>query len=376
MNSLDLFRLESVFGSTGPDRHARMARLAPGFGSPLLPAARTVFDAELGRSEQLMIAMALAAAEGDVAAAVAFAGRALDVGVDPRDLLAAVQSVSAFSGAPRAARLAEALSDVLQDGREPLDSFPTRIVRLSDHETMAVDTGGSGAPIVLLHSLGTDRMMWRYVIRALAGTRRVIAYDMRGFGHAAGAPKPFSFPQMAADARDLIRALDLGPVQFAGLSVGGTVALHVGLLQPECVSSIAVLCATAIRQDAFEMRARLAEDLGLQAQLVPTLTRWFTPEALAANGWGVRYARNCVQRAHLDDWTACWRALATVDCFDRLGGIRVPARFIAGAVDPSTPPSVMQEHADRVPGARLFVVPNGPHMLSLEKGPELASLLT
>ncbi|MFG1316206.1 alpha/beta fold hydrolase [Xanthobacter autotrophicus] len=375
MNTLDNFRLESVFGSTAKSRVAHWSLTVPDSKFPLSSAARSIFDAELGRREQLMIAMAISAASGDLIEAQSFGAKALEYGSDPRDLLAAVESVSAFVGAFRGSKLAEALVDIIRDCDEPLDAFSSRVVQLSDHETKAVDTGGEGAPIVLLHSLGTNHLMWRYVIRSLAATRRVVAYDMRGFGHAAGAPKPFSFEQLAADARDLIRTLDLGPVQYAGLSVGGTVALHLGLLHPECVSSLAVICATAIQQDAFAHRAEAAETLGLKAQVVPTLTRWFTTEALAANNWGVRYARNCVLKANIEDWAACWRALAAVNCFDRLGDIRVPTRFIAGEVDPSTPPSVMQQHADRVPGSEFFVVPNGPHMLSLEKGQELAQLL-
>ena len=59
---------------------------------------------------------------------------------------------------------------------------------LGDHETLVTDTGGEGTPIVLVHPLGLDRLVWRDVIRALEGERRLVAYDLRGHGGAAGAP--------------------------------------------------------------------------------------------------------------------------------------------------------------------------------------------
>jgi 3-oxoadipate enol-lactonase len=42
----------------------------------------------------------------------------------------------------------------------------------------------------------------------------------------------------------------------------------------------------------------------MEAQVAPSLTRWFTPAALAADGWGVRYARECVRRGDPVDWAA------------------------------------------------------------------------
>ena len=113
----------------------------------------------------------------------------------------------------------------------------------------------------------------------------------------------------------------------------------------------------------------------MAAQLAPTLARWFTPAALAENGWAVEYAHRCVLRANVADWAATWRALADVDTIDRLGEIAVPTRVIAGERDPSTPPELMREIADRIPGASFHVVAGGPHMLSLERPAELALVI-
>jgi 3-oxoadipate enol-lactonase len=58
--------------------------------------------------------------------------------------------------------------------------------------------------------------------------------------------------------------------------------------------------------------------------------RWFTPEALAVNGWPVRYARDQVVRADPDTWAASRRALAGVDTLRRLPELRMPTRLSTG----------------------------------------------
>jgi 3-oxoadipate enol-lactonase len=73
------------------------------------------------------------------------------------------------------------------------------------------------------------------------------------------------------------------------------------LTHPERLESLALLATTDYPFEAFEGRARSAERDGMAAQIVPSLTRWFTPEALAVNGWGVRCARKRVLRGQVDE---------------------------------------------------------------------------
>ena len=257
----------------------------------------------------------------------------------------------------------------------PRNPMPGRRCALGDHETLVTDTGGDGEPFVLVHAVGLDREMWRDVIPLLGAGGRTMAYDLRGHGHAAGAPKPFTLPGFAADLAALLDVCGIDRVRLVGLSLGGAIAQYFTLAYPERVSSLALICTMARSQSAFLARAAAAEREGMAAQLAPTLARWFTPAALAENGWAVEYARRCVLRANVADWAATWHALAGVDTIDRLGEIAVPTRVIAGELDPSTPPELMREIADRIPDASFHVVAGGPHMLSLEGPTELAALL-
>ena len=41
---------------------------------------------------------------------------------------------------------------------------------------------GSGRPLILLHGIGMSRFVWNPVTPHLCSTRRVIAFDIAGFG--------------------------------------------------------------------------------------------------------------------------------------------------------------------------------------------------
>jgi pimeloyl-ACP methyl ester carboxylesterase len=97
--------------------------------------------------------------------------------------------------------------------------------------TLGYDRLGSGPPLVLVHSLGTDRCVWHPVLESLARERDVIAVDLPGFGESdplpAGAPPA---PRALADAIEaFLDGLGIARPHVAGNSLGGWVALELGL---------------------------------------------------------------------------------------------------------------------------------------------------
>ena len=83
---------------------------------------------------------------------------------------------------------------------------------------------------MLLHPLGADRHVWDPIVERLAGERELIAVDMPGFG--ASPPLRDISPTPAALAAALAGfadALGLERLHVAGNSLGGWVALELGL---------------------------------------------------------------------------------------------------------------------------------------------------
>jgi pimeloyl-ACP methyl ester carboxylesterase len=97
--------------------------------------------------------------------------------------------------------------------------------------TIAFDRRGSGPPLVLIHSLGTDRSVWRPVLDRLSAEHDTIAIDLPGFGESPAlpdgvAPTPRA---LAAAVASFVDDLGLARPHVAGNSLGGWVALEMGV---------------------------------------------------------------------------------------------------------------------------------------------------
>jgi pimeloyl-ACP methyl ester carboxylesterase len=104
------------------------------------------------------------------------------------------------------------------------------VTTLAREETpLAYDRRGRGPVLVLLHALGADRRMWDPVLDRVAAERDVIALDMPGFG---GSPviSPATPVDLARAVAGQLQALGVERPHVAGNSLGGWVALELGLL--------------------------------------------------------------------------------------------------------------------------------------------------
>ena len=88
---------------------------------------------------------------------------------------------------------------------------------------------GSGRPLVLLHGIGMSRAAWNPVVPRLCRSRRVIAFDIAGFGSTPPLPNGTP-PTISALVDAFDQSLhEIGltmPVDIAGNSLGGCMALE------------------------------------------------------------------------------------------------------------------------------------------------------
>ena len=93
---------------------------------------------------------------------------------------------------------------------------------------------GSGAPLVLLHGLGSSRAAWDSVVPALAERFDVVAVDLPGFGDSDPLPPGViaSPAALAASVAALLDGLGLDAPHLVGNSLGGWVALELAQLRP------------------------------------------------------------------------------------------------------------------------------------------------
>jgi pimeloyl-ACP methyl ester carboxylesterase len=119
-------------------------------------------------------------------------------------------------------------------------------LRISQVDTsegaISISEAGSGPPVVLLHGLGATKVSFLPSVAALAGSHRAIAVDLPGFGdsvkpiRAAYDPAYFSRVVVA-----LLDALGIDRAHVVGNSMGGRVALQLGLDHPDRVRRLGLL---------------------------------------------------------------------------------------------------------------------------------------
>ena len=104
-------------------------------------------------------------------------------------------------------------------------------------------SAGRGEPIVLLHGLGNNCLVWRRVIPTLGRVGRVIVPDLPGFGHSE--PARGGGPHLVAYIATVIELIEKQargrPVVLVGNSIGGAVALRVALDRPELIARLVLV---------------------------------------------------------------------------------------------------------------------------------------
>lgn len=90
----------------------------------------------------------------------------------------------------------------------------------------------------MLHGWPQDALMWRTVAADLAGRRRLIAPDLRGFGQSAVPGYGYDARYFALDQIALLDHLGIEKVDLIGHDWGGWTALLLGLAWPGRIGSI------------------------------------------------------------------------------------------------------------------------------------------
>ena len=123
-------------------------------------------------------------------------------------------------------------------------------------EIAALDWGGDGPPLLLLHPNGMGAGFFEPLALALRNTFRPVAVDLRGHG-ATGTPptRPgFAFAEMAADVLAVLDNLGIDEAVALGESLGGGVAVLVDEQRPSIVSRLLLCEPVAFSPDRRTLR--------------------------------------------------------------------------------------------------------------------------
>lgn len=251
---------------------------------------------------------------------------------------------------------------------------------------LAYDDVGDGEAVVLLHAGIADRRMWRGQVEALAGRRRVVSLDLRGYGESELPVAAFAHHD---DVVGLLNGLGVERAALVGCSYGGAIAIDTALAHPDRVSALA-LFGSAVSgyewsdevNDLWEAVAGDPDGQDVDATAEAEVRFWVVgpgrqPEDVDRTL--LDFAREMDRRALAAEAALSEVTVRELDppAIGRLGEIGVPVLVGAGAADVPDISRLADLIATAVPaGRRLPDVPDAGHLLPLERpGPVNEALL-
>jgi 3-oxoadipate enol-lactonase len=239
-----------------------------------------------------------------------------------------------------------------------------------------VDGDPDGAPIVFANSLGTDMRLWDPVLPLLPAGLRIIRYDKRGHGLSSMPPAPYPMGALITDIEQLCDLLNVRDCMFVGLSIGGMIAQGLAVKRLDIVRSL-VLSNTGAKigtKEMWEQRIAAIKDGGIEPMADTVMERWFakgfreTPE--------LELWRNMLVRQPEVGYAGCSAAISGTDFYTTTASLRLPALGIAGDEDGSTPPDLVRETIDLIPGSKFHLIRKAGHLPCVEQPEQYAEVLT
>ena len=233
-------------------------------------------------------------------------------------------------------------------------------------------------PLVLVHGTAASLHTWQGWAGALRGSKRVITFDLPGFGLTGPftgeyAPDDYRADTLARFTLDFLDARHVARFAIGGNSLGGEVAWRVAALAPQRVTQLILVDASGYAFTPEHVPA------GFQAARVPGLNKiaeYLTPRAVVEDSvrdvYGDpsrvsgalvdRYFELLTREGNRHALNVRLREIDTDLAPGRIRTLQVPTLILWGAADRLIPPVNAQKfHAD-IAGSQLVVFPGLGHV--------------
>ena len=226
-------------------------------------------------------------------------------------------------------------------------------------------------PLVLVHGTSASLHTWEGWVQVLKSQRRVISFDLPGFGLTGPFAGQYEADNYHGDtyARfvlDLLDALKIDRVVLGGNSLGGEVAWRTAHLAPPRVAALILVDAAG---PAF---TPLSVPLGFRLASVPVLNRiseWFLPRSLVEEGvvnvYGDpakvgtalvdRYFELTLREGNRHALVQRLRRQVVGEDAERIATLKLPTLILWGGRDRLIPPPIAHQFQQQIAGSQLVV---------------------
>jgi pimeloyl-ACP methyl ester carboxylesterase len=236
---------------------------------------------------------------------------------------------------------------------------------------LAHDERGNGSAIVLIHGHPFNRRMWSGQLDALSDQFRVVAPDLPGYGESPARSETITPRGLAEAVVELMDALDVERATVVGLSLGGLVAMELGLGYPDRVDGLVLTATTAapLTPEEAGMRrstaARIEED-GMLDHALEMAGRLFGPAARRDPRLVLPILETMLTTSPAGA-AAALRGRAERPPYDELlRDLRVPALVLVGDADFFSTAEITAQLVAALPDPEVVILPEIGHMPNLE----------
>ncbi|UYV38562.1 3-oxoadipate enol-lactonase [Rhodobacteraceae bacterium D3-12] len=239
-----------------------------------------------------------------------------------------------------------------------------------------LDGAESGPTIVFSNSLGTDLSLWDAVLPLLPAGLRILRYDMRGHGGSSCPPAPYAMGTLVRDAEALLDHLAITDCAFVGLSIGGMIAQGLAVKRLDLIRAL-VLSNTAAKIGLASMwddRIATVRAKGIDAIADATMERWFSRDFRRSGD--LQHWRDMFTRQPTEGYCGAMAAISGTDFYTPTSGLRLPTLGIAASEDGATPPDLVRETTNLIPGSRFQLIRRAGHLPCVDQPAAFAAALT
>lgn len=217
-------------------------------------------------------------------------------------------------------------------------------------------------PVILIHGAGSSHLFWPAEIRRMPG-QRVLAIDLPGHGNSSGTAQQ-TISAYADQLVEFLAALGLYQAVFVGHSMGGAVALDLAVRKPTHVAGLGLIATGAYLGVEPSILENLSHTVMVPSALHMIQARMFGPQTpQAVMDRCMKFMKETRTSVLYGDWRAC----AMFDIRENMARVEAPAWVITGSEDRLIPVAYAHFLADRIPAARLQIIPGAGHMVPLEQ---------
>jgi pimeloyl-ACP methyl ester carboxylesterase len=225
-------------------------------------------------------------------------------------------------------------------------------------------------PVILIHGAGGNHLSWPPQIRRMA-EYRVYAPDLPGHGKSEGMGR-HSIEEYAEDIVLFMKGLKIGSAVFAGISMGGAIALTLALKYPRKVLGLA-LFGSGVK---LRVAPKTFEDLGNANTLESGV------DEVNANCFSENAPQNLVdlsKRAMMEtrpsvligDFMAC----NEFDVTEKISTLKKRTLIVCGSEDKMTPPRFSENLHTSIKNSCLQIVEGAGHIVMAEQPDMTAAYL-